>query len=60
MVKWDYYEVLGVVKNVSDDEIKKVYCKFVMKYYFDCNLDSKDVEEYFKEVKEVYEMLLDG
>lgn len=60
MVKCDYYEVLGVVKIVSDDEIKKVYCKLVMKYYLDCNFDNVEVEEKFKEVVEVYEILFDG
>lgn len=35
MVNKDYYKILGVDKKVSDKEIKVVYCKFVMKYYFD-------------------------
>lgn len=36
MLKWDYYEVFGVDKSVGECEIKKVYKKLVMKYYFDC------------------------
>lgn len=57
-MKWDYYEVLGLVKGVLDDEIKKVYCKFFKKYYLDINKEV-DVEEKFKEVFEVYEVLSD-
>jgi molecular chaperone DnaJ len=57
MAKRDYYEVLGVAKNASEEEIKKSYRKLAMKYHPDRNPDSKESEEKFKEVKEAYEML---
>ena len=59
MAKRDYYKVLGVAKNASDNEIKKAYRKLAMKHHPDHNPDSKDAEARFKEVKEAYEMLSD-
>ena len=56
----DYYEVLGVGRDASLDEIKKAYRKLAMKYHPDRNPDSKDAEEKFKEAKEAYEILSDG
>jgi molecular chaperone DnaJ len=55
--KRDYYEVLGVNKDASDEEIKKAYRKLAMKHHPDRNPDSKDGEEKFKEAKEAYEIL---
>ena len=60
MAKRDYYEILGVTKNASGDEIKKAYRRLAMKHHPDRNKDSAGAEEKFKEAKEAYEVLKDG
>ena len=59
MAKRDYYEVLGIDKNASEDEIKKAYRKLAIKYHPDRNPDSKEAEEKFKEAAEAYDVLHD-
>ena len=60
MSKRDYYEILGVSKNASTDEIKKSYRKVAMQYHPDRNPGDKASEERFKEAAEAYEILSDS
>ena len=60
MAKRDYYEVLGVSKSASADEIKKAYRRLAMKHHPDRNKDDSGSEGKFKEVKEAYEVLRDS
>ena len=62
MAKRDFYEVLGVAKNASEEEIKKAYRKLAMKFHPDRHQgdEAKEAEGKFKEVKEAYEMLSDA
>jgi molecular chaperone DnaJ len=59
MPKKDYYEILGVNRDASDQEIKKAYRKLAMKYHPDRNPDNPKAEEQFKEAKQAYETLTD-
>lgn len=59
MGKSDYYEVLGIDRNASTEDIKKAYRRMAMKYHPDKNKDDPDAEEKFKEASEAYEVLTD-
>lgn len=60
MSKRDFYEVLGVARGASAEDIKKAYRRLAMKYHPDRNADDKDAEARFKEAKEAYEVLTDA
>ena len=60
MAKRDYYEILGVTKSASGDEIKKGYRKVAMQFHPDRNPGDKSAEDKFKEAAEAYEILSDG
>ncbi len=60
MAKRDYYEVLGIRKNASNDEIKKSYRRLAMKHHPDRNTEDSEAESKFKEAKEAYEVLSDS
>ncbi len=59
MAKADYYQVLGLNRNASDEEIKKAYRRLAMKHHPDRNPDDQSAEEKFKEASEAYEILSD-
>jgi molecular chaperone DnaJ len=59
VAKRDYYEVLGVNRDASEEDIKKAYRKLAMKWHPDRNPDNPKAEEHFKEAKEAYEVLSD-
>lgn len=60
MAKEDYYELLGVARNASEDEIKKSFRRLAMKYHPDRNRDNPQAEEQFKKIKEAYDILSDA
>jgi len=60
MAKRDYYEVLGIGKDASDDDIKKAYRKLAMQHHPDRNPENPKAEEKFKEAKQAYEVLCDA
>lgn len=60
MTKNDYYEILGIDRNASEDDIKKAYRKLAIKYHPDKNPGDKSAEEKFKEATEAYEILKDS
>jgi molecular chaperone DnaJ len=59
MMKRDCYEILGISRNASEEEIKKAYRRMALQYHPDRNPDNKDAEERFKEAAEAYEILRD-
>src|SRR5512140_1296150 len=59
MTKRDYYEILGIEKGTTDEEIKKAYRKMAVKFHPDKNHGDKSAEEKFKELGQAYEVLSD-
>src|SRR5919202_6380890 len=57
MAKRDYYEVLGVNRDCSEEDLKKAYRRLAMKWHPDRNPDNPKAEDHFKEAKEAYEIL---
>ena len=60
MSKRDYYEILGVKRDVTEADLKKAYRRLAMKHHPDRNPEDKKAEEHFKEAKEAYEVLSDA
>src|SRR5580704_7102514 len=60
MAKRDFYDILGVSKTASADEIRKAHRKLALKYHPDRNRDNKQAEPKFKEIQEAYDVLGDA